>query len=100
MALYYTYILWSSKSHNFYYGYTTDLKKRFAEHNKGLSKATAPFKPWQLVFYAAFENRQLAEDFERYIKSGSGRSFAYKRLVDVALKKAGRVHKGMLKPKA
>jgi len=86
--MYYIYILYSSKSKNFYFGYTENLKKRFLEHNKGLSKATAPCKPWQLVFYAAFDNIKKAKDFELYLKTGSGKAFAYKRLVySEALKK-------------
>ena len=86
--MYYVYILYSSKSKNFYFGYTTDLKKRFVEHNKGLSKATAPYIPWNLVFYSAFDNIKKAKDFELYLKSGSGKAFAYKRLLDSeALKK-------------
>lgn len=85
--MYYTYVLRSSKSHIFYYGSTSDLKKRFDEHNKGLSKATKPHLPWRLVFYAAFETLKQAKDFERYLKSGSGKAFAYKRLVNVALAK-------------
>ncbi|MDD5618615.1 MAG: GIY-YIG nuclease family protein [Candidatus Omnitrophica bacterium] len=86
--MYYVYILYSSKSKNFYYGYTEDLKNRFAEHNGGLSKATASFRPWILVYYSAFQIKKLAKDFERYLKSGSGKAFAYKRLVNsVALKK-------------
>ena len=87
MAMHYVYILWSSKSKNFYFGYTDDLKKRLDEHNKGLSKSTKPHRPWTLVFYSAFKNKKLAKDFERYLKSGSGKAFTYKRLVDVALKK-------------
>jgi hypothetical protein len=40
------------------------------------------------VWYGAFATRALAEDFERYLKSGSGKAFAYKRLVNSeALKK-------------
>ena len=85
--MYYVYILWSSKSKDFYFGYTEDLKKRLEEHNKGLSKVTKPYRPWSLVFYSAFQNKKLAKDFERYFKTGSGKAFAYKRLVDVALKK-------------
>ena len=86
--MYYTYILYSSKSRNFYYGYTEDLKKRVKEHNQGLSKATAPHRPWKLMFYAAFEHKQKAKDFELYIKSGSGKAFAYKRFLNsVVLKK-------------
>ncbi len=80
--MYYVYILYSSKSRDFYYGYSTDLKKRFAEHNSGLSKATKPYIPWKLVWYCGFETRKLAKDFELYIKSGSGKAFAYKRLVN------------------
>ncbi|HBA27198.1 MAG TPA: hypothetical protein DCY98_07400 [Nitrospinae bacterium] len=86
--MYYTYILWSQKSKDFYYGYSEDLKKRFEEHNKGLSQSTAPYRPWKLVFYAAFETQKLAKDFEKYLKTGSGKAFAYKRFLNTeALKK-------------
>lgn len=85
--MYYTYILRSSKSKIFYYGWTKDLRKRVREHNEGLSFATKPYVPWKLVFYAAFETEKQAKDFELYLKSGSGKAFAYKRLVNVALTK-------------
>jgi predicted GIY-YIG superfamily endonuclease len=97
--MHYVYILWSSKSKIFYYGYTHDLKKRFREHNEGISKATKPHRPWRLVFYSAFESSKKAKDFELYIKSGSGKAFVYKRLVNEALKKdALRVTEGVPKP--
>jgi len=82
MAMHYTYILWSLKSKNFYFGYTNDLKNRVKEHNSGKSRATSPHKPWKLIWYAGFENKKLAKDFERYLKSGSGKAFAYKRLLN------------------
>ena len=85
--MFYTYILSSSKSHIFYYGWTKDLRKRFEEHNKGVSLATKPHIPRKLVFYAAFETEKQANDFELYLKSGSDKAFAYKRLVSEALKK-------------
>ncbi len=85
--MYYFYILHSSKSSNFYYGSTPDLKHRFEQHNSGKVVSTKPFLPWKIVFYAGFESKKMALDFERYIKSGSGKAFAYKRLVDGALKK-------------
>lgn len=50
-------------------------------------KATRPHLPWRLVFYAAFETLQQAKDFELYLKSGSGKAFAYKRLVSETWKK-------------
>ena len=70
-----------------YYGYTDNLRRRFEEHNKGLSKFTKGHLPWQLAFYAAFPNKQKAKDFELYIKSGSGKAFTYKRFVNVAFAK-------------
>ncbi len=85
--MFYVYIIWSSKSKIFYVGYTEDLRKRISEHNQGLSKATAPHKPWKLVYYSAFDGQKMAKDFELYLKSGSGKAFLYKRLVDGALKK-------------
>ena len=37
-----------------------------------------------LVYYCAFTDKQKAKDFELYLKSGSGKAFAYKRLVAFA----------------
>jgi len=91
--MYYVYILQSSKSSIRYYGYTIDLRKRFREHNSGKSNFTKGHMPWKLVWYAAFDNIKKAKDFELYLKSGSGKAFVYKRLVDVALSKDVSVHK-------
>lgn len=85
--MYYTYILLSSKSHIFYYGYTHDIRQRLSQHNSGTMKATSPHIPWKLVWYCAFETEKEAKDFELYLKSGSGKAFAYKRLLSVALRK-------------
>jgi putative endonuclease len=63
-----------------YVGITSDLKRRFAEHNGGKSPHTSKYAPWRLVTYVAFSDEQKAETFERYLKSGSGHAFASKRL--------------------
>ncbi|NBQ17781.1 GIY-YIG nuclease family protein, partial [bacterium] len=34
------------------------------------------FKPWNIVLYLSFTEESKAKDFEKYLKSGSGRSFA------------------------
>ena len=97
--MYYTYILYSSRSKNFYFGYTEDVRKRFKEHSDGLSKSTAPFRPWRLIFYAAFNNMKKAKDFELYLKTDSGKAFAYKRFLDSeSLKKDKREILGISKP--
>ena len=72
-----TYILESVMiPHEFYRGHTDDLKRRLAEHNAGKCPHTSKIKPWKVKFYAAFESLELAREFEKYLKSGSGHEFA------------------------
>jgi putative endonuclease len=63
-----------------YVGLSDDLKMRLKEHNSGKSRHTSKFKPWELVTYIAFTNKTKAEQFEIYLKQGSGHAFAKKRL--------------------
>ena len=70
--MYYVYILQSLKDNSLYIGYTTDLKRRFEEHNSGKNLATKPFAPYKLIFYEAFLNRIDAKNREIYLKSGWG----------------------------
>ena len=77
----YVYLLESiNYPEEFYVGLTDDLRARFAAHNAGQSPHTAKFKPWRLVTYLAFSDESKAVAFERYLKTGSGRAFAKKRL--------------------
>ena len=85
--MFYTYILLSSKSHKFYFGSTNNLKERLSLHNQGKVKSTKHGVPWKLVWYGAFLTEKEARGFELYLKKGAGKSFAYKRLVSVALEK-------------
>jgi putative endonuclease len=62
-----------------YTGATADLKQRMADHNAGKSTHTAKFAPWELVCYIAFPDKKKAYNFEKYLKSHSGRAFAKKR---------------------
>ncbi len=85
--MYYCYILQSSLQHKFYFGFTKDVKARFLTHNSGSVVATKTGRPWELVWYCAFSTQKEAKNFEHYLKSGSGKAFAYKRLVSEALAK-------------
>jgi predicted GIY-YIG superfamily endonuclease len=79
--LHYVYLLRSESSPaQRYVGVTNDLKARMADHNAGKSGHTSKFMPWRLVTYVAFAERQQADAFEIYLKSGSGHAFAKKRL--------------------
>ena len=78
----YVYILQSiSHPEQEYTGVTEDMKRRMSEHNSGDSLHTAKFLPWKLVWYAAFPDKMTALEFEKYLKSHSGRAFAKKRLI-------------------
>lgn len=59
-------------------GITEDLEARLVAHNAGQSSHTAKFKPSRLVVSIAFEDHAKAEEFERYLETGSGRAFASK----------------------
>ncbi len=63
-----------------YIGFTTDFKKRIKTHNAGGSIHTSKYKPWKLISYHAFAEKRRAQEFEFYLKSGSGKAFANKRL--------------------
>jgi predicted GIY-YIG superfamily endonuclease len=79
--MYYVYLLESLGSPGQrYVGFTSDLKKRFKAHNAGESVHTAKYGPWKLVAYMALADERKAREFEYYLKSGSGKAFANKRL--------------------
>lgn len=77
----YVYILQSiSDPDQFYTGLCADVEARLQAHNAGQSPHTSRFKPWRLLSCHWFERAETAAAFERYLKSGSGRAFALKRL--------------------
>jgi putative endonuclease len=79
--MYYVYLIQSDVSPSQrYVGFTTDLKQRIKAHNAGGSVHTSKHKPWKLISYLAFSDERRAREFEYYLKSGSGRAFANKRL--------------------
>ena len=64
-----------------YVGLTCDVPRRLAEHNRGTSFHTAQHGPWELLVSIEFANSIGAADFERYLKTGSGRAFAKRHFV-------------------
>lgn len=59
-----------------YVGVTENLEHRLSEHNSGECKYSSQHKPWKIMSYFYFDDRNKAIAFEKYLKSGSGRSFA------------------------
>ena len=68
-----------------YIGITSNVKERLSAHNEGRSPHTQKYKPWKLITYTAFANDEKALEFEKYLKSGSGRAFAKKRNHNISL---------------
>lgn len=64
-----------------YVGFTENLKQRLTDHNDGKSPHTLKFRPWHLVAYFGFAEEQTARDFEKYLKSGSGKAFLNKHFI-------------------
>ena len=78
----YTVYLLRSISHTDqrYIGITEDLDSRFTAHNNGQSPHTAKFRPWKIVVAVSLSDEARAREFEKYLKSGSGRAFANRHL--------------------
>lgn len=77
---YFVYILGCNNSHP-YIGCTGNLKERIERHKNGYVPATKNLRPVKLIWYGCFENKYLAFNFEKYLKTGSGRVFLNKRLI-------------------
>jgi len=80
--MYYVYIIQSIKfSKQLYTGFTETVDARVDAHNKGRSHYTNKYKPWKLIYYCMFKDKNKALDFERYLKTASGIAFRNKRLI-------------------
>lgn len=69
----YVYVLKSERNGRLYKGVTNDLKRRLKEHNAWSVPFTKNLKPWKLVYYEAFLEKEDATKEEKFLKSGKGR---------------------------
>jgi putative endonuclease len=67
------YVLRSQSNGKLYVGSTSNLPRRFHEHNSGQSASTTSGIPWAIVHTEEFESRSFAVQRERYFKTGKGR---------------------------
>jgi putative endonuclease len=74
----YVYVLKSLKDGNAYIGSTTNLRRRFAEHEKGLVISTKSRRPFELVYYEAYKDEKDARLREASLKLKS-RAYAQLR---------------------
>lgn len=77
---FYTYVLQSLKDGKLYTGYTSDLRKRFKQHNDGESTSTKHRVPFELIYYEMCRNEEDARSRELFLKSGMGKRYLNNRL--------------------
>ena len=80
MMFFYTCVLRSGEDGKYYVGYTSDLRRRLEEHNRGKTLSTEPRRPLELVYHEACRNERDAKQRERYLKNTVGRRYLAKRL--------------------
>jgi putative endonuclease len=73
--MYTLYILYSESFDRYYVGYTHNLHRRIAEHNRKKGKFTDAGIPWELVHREEYPSKKTAMDREKYIKSKKSKQF-------------------------
>lgn len=81
--MHYVYVIQNvAASDEFYVGFSSDLKRRFQQHNAGQNTSTRG-RAWRLVYYEAYLNRGAAMKRERILKhDGRVRRFLMDRIKD------------------
>lgn len=78
--MHYVYVLQSETYSGLYIGMTSNLRRRFEEHQSGESLSTKGRRPWKVIYYEAYLEMQDAMGREEFLNSGSGRRFLDKQL--------------------
>jgi putative endonuclease len=71
--MHYIYILQSLKDTNLYIGCTNDIKKRFAQHQKGEVRSTKARLPLKLIYTEKYDDVYEAFRTERFYKTAKGK---------------------------
>jgi len=71
IMFHYVYLL-ENRDRKLYIGYTTDLRRRFREHNRKLTVSTKAYAPWRLIHYEAYYDENDARRREYYLKTTQG----------------------------
>jgi len=77
---YWIYVLISLKDRRFYVGMTTDLTRRLREHMLGNVVSTRNRRPFKVIHYEYFVDKEDARAREVFLKSGFGRDQLRKAL--------------------
>lgn len=79
--MFYVYILKLFNS-QYYTGYSDNIENRIKDHNTGKCDTTKKYRPVKLIWFCCFDDKKVALNFEKYLKSGSGIAFRNKHLIN------------------
>jgi len=71
--MYTVYAISSIEKNYIYVGLTSNIERRFNEHNSGYEKTTKPYLPFVLIYQEKCDTRPEARLKEKYWKSGIGK---------------------------
>ena len=76
--MFYVYVLSSEADSGVYIGYSSDLRRRIAQHKRGAAPATSYRGPWKLIYYEAYVEQADALGREKYPKERKRPHFSRK----------------------
>ncbi|MFD2517537.1 GIY-YIG nuclease family protein [Salinimicrobium flavum] len=71
--MFYVYAISSFEKNYIYVGFTSNLDRRFEQHNSGKEKTTRNYRPFEIIFSEICSSRTEARTREKYWKSGIGK---------------------------
>jgi len=83
--IHFVYVLQCLTDKTLYIGSTKDIDWRFIQHELKQSKYTNKKENWVLIYYSVFigkDAKNKALKFEKYLKSGSGRQFIKRHILN------------------
>mgnify|MGYP003529316686 len=72
---FYVYCLYSKFHEKLYIGQTNDLEKRLKQHEAGRVYSTRTYRPYILIHFEEFIDRNSAVKREKELKTSQGRRF-------------------------
>jgi putative endonuclease len=82
MSMFYIYILLLNDG-DFYTGFSSDLKQRIPQHERGGVESTRYKRPVKLVHYEAYVKESDARRREKFLKTTEGKRFLRMQLRDL-----------------
>lgn len=78
--MHHVYLIENEETHEWYIGYTADLKKRLMYHNDHKNVSTRRNGHWKLIYCETYLHKMDALGREKFLKSGAGWRFLKKQL--------------------